>query len=901
MTPVTYQNDALDGVPNRTRVRESDSKETYTNSGNGPNRMERIADKRESNDGSNPTRPWSKHAELELFDGSHLEPPSSVGIPLSESDLSNVIIDLGDGMQLAQPKDGDRVENWTGKEVLFLHTGAGLQESDSVVYTTQPIFREGTGEAAERESETKAKHSLGRKIRGAMEESSWEKEVKEFLPMDKLDLIITRTAVHEELELKNKDLSLVEEILTKRVSSSGTETTRRKIFAILVLINQITTIDVFVQNEIYDIDLPFVFRKGAGERTGTLDVYRKSKGSNPDGQHDEVKIDFFETWEDEDLYSFDSIQWKLLAPYFSLVSEETAKWSHYDLESNIILPFVQDDLVDAPLAQYGGSSEGGKTDHPSFAVKRLNSNDRTQFKREVDVFKRFIGVNKHPNLISLLLTYSYRGHYHLLFHWADGNLFDYWKDRYPFISSPIRDENFAKWVCKQWLGVTEALQAIHTYTPDPALPLQDAETQAELKYGRHGDIKPENILWFASTSDHSPGSFGSFVISDFGLMSFHHKETKSRLNPANLARSHTYRPPEFDVRKKVSQKCDMWSLGCVLLEFFHWYLLGWEGVYNFGTERAKDGPLQMRLDDFFNGTRDKEAFPQLRNHPRATRFVVGVLELVESRLLRMDPTNRTSCDGVVAEFREFDARCSSIRGYCTDPFQPKITERKSTDLSELASEPLIANKFDAASRGAKQQIVSDMIIRHNSLTTSPRKVRFEVEGSAIRLNGNTKPGPVYDSIHHLMDGRATSNHDFAPEVGRGQRSRSAEPSSRRGLEPDGVLRLERIRDSRYAIAPEPLGKVCVKSEVKKVKPKPTENLVSDPKSTSLIQRNDNADPSHRSAEVDNEHRSTEVQAASHSLPISSTAVDLIGDERTPRLERRSSDEKVWWRKVICRC
>ncbi len=253
-------------------------------------------------------------------------------------------------------------------------------------------------------------------------------------------------------------------------------------------------------------------------------------------------------------------------------------------------------------------SQGDEADNPSYAVKRLHSNDSSAFQHEVETLKRFSGKNNHQHLINLLLTYNYRDHYHLLFHWADGNLLDYWKIRYPSVLTPVRDSKFAKWVSRQWLGVVEGLQAIHTYTADPSFSFHDTQDPTNPRiHGRHGDLKPENILWFNGLNfdEGSADHFGSFVISDFGLTRFHRELTKSRVNPETLGWSRTYRPPEYDVQKEVSQKCDIWSLGCVLLEFLHWYLLGWKGVEDFQTSRIIDGGSpEMRLDAYYNFVED---------------------------------------------------------------------------------------------------------------------------------------------------------------------------------------------------------------------------------------------------------------------------------------------------------
>lgn len=62
---------------------------------------------------------------------------------------------------------------------------------------------------------------------------------------------------------------------------------------------------------------------------------------------------------------------------------------------------------------------------------------------------------------------------------------------------------------------------------------------------------------------------------------FYRSKTKSQVNPTNLGIPPTYRPPEYDIHETVSQKCDIWSFGFVLLEFSIRYLLGWKGVLDF--------------------------------------------------------------------------------------------------------------------------------------------------------------------------------------------------------------------------------------------------------------------------------------------------------------------------------
>lgn len=123
------------------------------------------------------------------------------------------------------------------------------------------------------------------------------------------------------------------------------------------------------------------------------------------------------------------------------------------------------------------------------------------------------------------------------------------------------------------------------------------DTSGHPIHGRHGDLKPENILWFKAHQDIDQTYFGQLKISDFGLTRYHRTRSKSHFE--QVAVSPTYRPPEYEVATMVSPSYDIWSLGCVLLEFAGWYLLGWEEVERFSKLRTTDDGRDIPEDVFF--------------------------------------------------------------------------------------------------------------------------------------------------------------------------------------------------------------------------------------------------------------------------------------------------------------
>jgi serine/threonine protein kinase len=270
---------------------------------------------------------------------------------------------------------------------------------------------------------------------------------------------------------------------------------------------------------------------------------------------------------------------------------------------------------------FSNSIQAPVNDNPSYAVKRLRHNNLDAFNAEVSNLKRF-SAKDHLHLIRLLITFSWRDQYYLLFPWADGNLLDFWK-AHPKAVFPKRDYLLAWWFSKQCLGIAEGLKMIHT--ADRPGSTSTGHVPAHQIYGRHGDLKPENILWFKAYQDAEESSFmGLLKISDFGLTRFHRTVSKSHVDAKSIGISATYRAPEYDIAKVVSQSYDIWTLGCVLLEFVTWYLLGWEEVEVFCRKRMADNESEIWEDDFFNFVNIPDGNGNLSTGARAKRSVANV-------------------------------------------------------------------------------------------------------------------------------------------------------------------------------------------------------------------------------------------------------------------------------------
>lgn len=223
--------------------------------------------------------------------------------------------------------------------------------------------------------------------------------------------------------------------------------------------------------------------------------------------------------------------------------------------------------------------------------------------------------NAHPHLISLLATYKQLDKFYLIFPWADADLLSYWKNINP---TPKMDHDTILWVAEQCLGIAKGLFGIHRHTTMLVTNRQEGDDipdkQIQL-YGRHGDIKSTNILWFREgrTLEPSPTTStttdqGVLKITDFGLAEFQQSASMIYKSPSKVAVSAAYRSPECDVRDDgpgsgVGSSHDIWALGCLYLEFITWLLGGWDLLQKFQKIREI-----QELDECYGNYADGKFF-----------------------------------------------------------------------------------------------------------------------------------------------------------------------------------------------------------------------------------------------------------------------------------------------------
>ena len=217
----------------------------------------------------------------------------------------------------------------------------------------------------------------------------------------------------------------------------------------------------------------------------------------------------------------------------------------------------------------------------------------------------------HDHLISLLATYEQDEHICLILPWAKMDLAQYWENTDP---RSFRDDiALSTWLRQQSCGLAGAVSHMHhykTYSGTLMLPgITSAELEAEevpnrpqsigsngprnekRLFGRHGDIKPQNILWYppASNAESSTPNFGILRLSDFGTAHFSDNDGISVRDRNDIPCSTSYQSPEHRLRQgTISLQCDVWALGCVYLEFVCWYFGGYEDLQAFERERKRE-------------------------------------------------------------------------------------------------------------------------------------------------------------------------------------------------------------------------------------------------------------------------------------------------------------------------
>ncbi|EFX01599.1 tol-like protein [Grosmannia clavigera kw1407] len=216
--------------------------------------------------------------------------------------------------------------------------------------------------------------------------------------------------------------------------------------------------------------------------------------------------------------------------------------------------------------------------HFHVAVKRLRSMDeeadgKAIIEEEVKALKLARGLETE-HIIKFIAHYKWKGKHFLMFPWAGrGDLRELWeKNNTP----PALSKDVMLWMMGQFSGMAGAIEELHNRSGED-----------RQNYCRHGDIKPQNILCFGKPDDLLTQL--RLVIADVGIARIHEKVTKDRSRTKPSASTIMYEAPEMGVGSSTEPKSrdiDVWSMGCVFLEFIVWLLYGYSELDLFSNDHG---------------------------------------------------------------------------------------------------------------------------------------------------------------------------------------------------------------------------------------------------------------------------------------------------------------------------
>ncbi|KAI5920132.1 kinase-like domain-containing protein [Camillea tinctor] len=607
-----------------------------------------------------------------------------------------------------------------------------------------------------------------------------------FLPDDKFSTVMEAESVEEYLKKsKNEDLrnysSHIRDYVCGPSDRPNARGTARRIFAILLIMKEPSLILDIMNAGIDDNDLPL---QSIDQGHDECLLARKAGNGY-------LIIEIFSRWAYVQRLAFWTNQWRVKLPVFLKGTRSLKDHPVHRLESKVVLPWIYHEPT------YDGNSEviRVKIHHAhhrfdegedrSFALKSLKAplyepqSSDSEFRLEV---KALLKVKPRRHLeVDLLTTFEHQQRYHLLFRWADGgNLDDLWRIHYPH---PTVTSRWILWLAEQCCGLAHGLDGIHNtkmtveevaetqFSQDSFTHIQDyaeippgnyQEEDDGRDYGRHGDIKPQNVLWF--NKDKNSYQLGILKLSDFGLTTFHRALT-TKVNPSDVRVTPTYSAPEREIDETLSRPFDIWSLGCIFLEFVTWLLCGVEGLDTFNRNRfVEQGSRNSKflMDDFYmlvQGDERKcaEVKPSvykwiklLKRRKECSPFLSDFLNYIQTKMLVVDISERDNSRTVSEQLKKMFTKCKKEPNYVLRAGVEERTKDTRTGPNSLVNQK--GASLITASTGATLALKSVRLSDENSGKRVDRKrdISSHADGGDIQHDNQTGvKRPRRESRYHL--------------------------------------------------------------------------------------------------------------------------------------------------------
>ncbi|KAF1913083.1 hypothetical protein BDU57DRAFT_541758 [Ampelomyces quisqualis] len=471
--------------------------------------------------------------------------------------------------------------------------------------------------------------SLGDKIGESFESSDFHEPTRLYLPESHVKRLITKEAIETHLGLFEEDLAakLQGPLAKSYQQCEKYDRQYRTELAEWIHVNAPKIFAIVVQCDLNPIKLVLAMGlfKQHCFKDDRLPVTSLAKAS-----------DMFpgQIWNISKRRAFEHCQWQLLVPVF------TPDKYDYDLEADCIFPFKLLKTLHKAGAFSSVYCVQIHKDHllhgnlGDVAVKELKVPHSTNARVDSETAEangvwehearalRAINKIDHPHVVKCIAAVRRGESRYFMFPWAEGdNLRDFWN------KSP-REAPSQKIILQaitQLLGIAGALADLHNYRDGrrrslpgdglnitvPTINVESADIPVASHFDedtynedeldtpnsvsiRHGDLKPENLLRF--TDDGDENGLGILKMADMGLAKQHVLLTSDR-NAKRQITSTRYGTQPYEAPETVTAKYgrsrlyDIWSMGCITLEFVIWILYGNERLISFYDQIAGGSQL----------------------------------------------------------------------------------------------------------------------------------------------------------------------------------------------------------------------------------------------------------------------------------------------------------------------
>ncbi|KAF2503365.1 kinase-like protein [Lophium mytilinum] len=308
--------------------------------------------------------------------------------------------------------------------------------------------------------------------------------------------------------------------------------------------------------------------------------------------------------------------------------------------------------------------------NPYLAMKEAKrEGSKEDYEKEWTMLTQLEEFGHQKHLIRLLTSFQHGDKYYLIFPFARSDLQKHFQ-----LVDP-REKNQSShviWTLEQLQGLAEGLNHVHQNTSSNKLQPNDLLGKP-VWFGYHHDLKPENLLLFVQIDETLDEplkgfeiDFGRIVMSDFGLGKFRTQLQGSATE--TIRGSEVYAAPEAgakSLQRKQARAYDIWSFGCIVLEFIVWLKDGPQGLSKFADTRS--GPIdfhrpQVTTQGYYHyGENGKaqlrpkvlariEQLKQHCTHQAAKGPILSLLKIVE-RCLTINPDSRPKADEVAKELK----------------------------------------------------------------------------------------------------------------------------------------------------------------------------------------------------------------------------------------------------------